>query len=65
MGRAEGPLAPCPNCRQPAALNSANAFRPFCSERCQQIDFGSWIDERHVIVEPIPADRPPDDDSLA
>jgi hypothetical protein len=22
-----------------------NEFRPFCSERCQLIDFGAWADE--------------------
>jgi endogenous inhibitor of DNA gyrase (YacG/DUF329 family) len=22
-----------------------NPHRPFCSERCQLIDFGSWVDE--------------------
>lgn len=63
MGRADGPQAPCPNCRKPTVLTPANAFRPFCSERCQHIDFSGWIDERHVIVEPLPDDlRPHGDD---
>jgi endogenous inhibitor of DNA gyrase (YacG/DUF329 family) len=26
-----------------------NPFRPFCSERCKQIDLGRWIDESYRI----------------
>ncbi len=26
-----------------------NEFRPFCSERCRMIDFGSWIDEEYRV----------------
>ena len=31
-----------------------NTFRPFCSERCKQIDLGAWADEKYAIpaVEP-------------
>jgi endogenous inhibitor of DNA gyrase (YacG/DUF329 family) len=26
-----------------------NKFRPFCSERCKQIDLGAWASEKYVI----------------
>ncbi len=25
------------------------AWRPFCSERCQLLDLGEWVDERYRI----------------
>ncbi len=32
----------CPICKKPADLTPQNRFRPFCSERCQLIDLGTW-----------------------
>jgi len=29
------------------AWTAANAFRPFCSERCRLIDLGAWAAERY------------------
>ena len=26
---------------------AGNPFRPFCSERCKQIDLGNWISETY------------------
>ena len=43
-------LLPCPTCRKPAPWTSTNKYRPFCSERCQLIDFGDWAEERHRIA---------------
>lgn len=31
---------PCPTCGGPSLYGPANPFRPFCSERCKQIDLG-------------------------
>ena len=28
---------------------AAAAFRPFCSERCKQIDLGAWAEEKYTI----------------
>lgn len=39
----------CPGCRKPVKWTAANAFRPFCSERCRMIDFGAWANESHRI----------------
>lgn len=42
-------LARCPRCDQVTSLAAANAWRPFCSERCKLIDLGQWFAEAHVI----------------
>ncbi len=39
----------CPTCKKPVQWTEAFPFRPFCSKRCQQIDFGDWAMERHGI----------------
>ena len=33
------PPRPCPVCGKP----TAPALRPFCSERCRQVDLGRWL----------------------
>lgn len=38
------PIVKCPNCKKETEY-TGNPFRPFCSERCQLIDFGTWADE--------------------
>lgn len=40
----------CPHCQKKMNWDSSNPFRPFCSERCKLIDFGAWVNERHVIA---------------
>jgi endogenous inhibitor of DNA gyrase (YacG/DUF329 family) len=51
----------CPQCGLPAALESANTWRPFCSERCKLLDFGAWINGQYTIpaVEQEPDDGEP------
>jgi uncharacterized protein len=39
----------CPACGGPSLYSSANTFRPFCGERCKQIDLGSWASERFAL----------------
>lgn len=39
----------CPQCGKMVPWAETQAFRPFCSERCQLIDFGDWADEQHYI----------------
>lgn len=36
-------------CEAAAAPRSENRAFPFCSERCQTIDLGRWLDERYRI----------------
>jgi endogenous inhibitor of DNA gyrase (YacG/DUF329 family) len=38
------PLVKCPSCGKKTEYEG-NEFRPFCSERCQLLDFGAWADE--------------------
>ena len=35
----------CPVCRK----GGAQAYRPFCSKRCADIDLGRWLSEDHHI----------------
>lgn len=39
----------CPTCKKIVAWNEQSIFRPFCSKRCQQIDFGEWATESFSI----------------
>lgn len=50
--------AACPRCGKPTQLDAGNSFRPFCSERCQKIDFGDWAAERYRV--PLEDQTPPD-----
>ena len=36
---------PCPVCGKPRA----EAFKPFCSPRCQDVDLGRWLKGAYVI----------------
>ncbi len=47
----------CPQCGGRSLYGSANRFRPFCSERCKQIDLGAWASEEFRM----PTEAPPDD----
>ena len=35
----------CPQCGGEAVYAPENPWRPFCSERCRQIDLGAWANE--------------------
>jgi uncharacterized protein len=57
----------CPQCGAAVAWKTTPT-RPFCSERCQLIDLGAWVDQRYVIPggvddDSVTTDRDPDDDS--
>lgn len=43
------PLKPtvvaCPACRGDSLYASSNPYRPFCSERCKDLDLGAWASE--------------------
>lgn len=49
-------IVKCPTCQKEVEWRPENAFRPFCSERCRQIDLGAWASESYRI----PAAKPPD-----
>jgi len=35
----------CPTCKKFVDVSKENRFRPFCSERCQLVDLGTWAEE--------------------
>lgn len=41
----EARTVPCPGCGGPSLYTPSNRYRPFCSERCKQIDLGAWANE--------------------
>jgi hypothetical protein len=40
---------PCPRCGTPTPFGVENKWRPFCSERCKNIDLGDWASERYRV----------------
>jgi endogenous inhibitor of DNA gyrase (YacG/DUF329 family) len=48
----------CPQCSKKVIWDSSSPFRPFCSERCKQIDLGAWAEESYII----PGSAPEPDD---
>ncbi len=49
----------CPTCGGASVYAPSNVFRPFCSERCKQIDLGAWASERFTLPEPPETDLSP------
>lgn len=39
----------CPTCSKEVAWLESSTYRPFCSDRCKQIDLGAWADESYSI----------------
>lgn len=54
-------IVPCPTCAKPVPWTPESEFRPFCSKRCRLIDLGEWLNEGHVIPEPIDGALPEGD----
>lgn len=52
----------CPTCAAEVEWTEANTFRPFCSNRCKQIDLGAWAEEKYTIPAADPLDDPLDDE---
>jgi hypothetical protein len=42
-------IVDCPTCGKKVEWTEANKYRPFCSQRCKQIDLGAWAEEKYVI----------------
>ena len=45
----------CPSCGGPSIYAVDNPYRPFCSARCKNNDFGAWASEGYAVPE-----NPPD-----
>ena len=52
----------CPTCKGPSIFAPSNRWRPFCSERCRQIDLGAWASESFRVEATPPSD--PDETQL-
>ena len=42
-------MSKCPRCHKDTNNRKENKFRPFCSEKCKLIDFGTWANEENSI----------------
>ncbi|HJW56355.1 MAG TPA: DNA gyrase inhibitor YacG [Burkholderiaceae bacterium] len=58
-------IVDCPTCGKKVEWSEKNPFRPFCSERCKQIDLGAWAEEKYVIPAVNPSEPSDDDDRPA
>jgi uncharacterized protein len=38
-------IVTCPTCKGESVYAPENAYRPFCSRRCKNNDFGAWASE--------------------
>lgn len=41
----------CPQCGGDSVYAPSNPYRPFCSQRCKNIDFGAWADESFRVAQ--------------
>ncbi len=39
----------CPRCGKPVEWDPSNRYRPFCSERCKNMDLGAWASESYRV----------------
>lgn len=57
LPRKDGGRRKCPICSAPAV----HRYRPFCSQRCADIDLGRWVKGNYAI----PTDEAPDAEAPA
>ena len=50
----------CPTCGGDSVYAPGNPYRPFCCERCKNIDLGAWGNEEFRV----PEESPPDDQAF-
>ncbi len=62
MATSNSRIVTCPTCRGESVYSPQNPYRPFCSERCRNADFGAWATESYrVPAPPTTADTEHDD----
>jgi endogenous inhibitor of DNA gyrase (YacG/DUF329 family) len=47
-----GRVVRCPTCGGDSVYATSNSARPFCSERCKNMDFGAWASENFRVAAP-------------
>jgi endogenous inhibitor of DNA gyrase (YacG/DUF329 family) len=52
MSTASKRIVTCPTCGGESVYASENPYRPFCSERCKNVDFGAWASESYRVPAP-------------
>ena len=45
-------IVTCPGCGGKSVYAPDNPYRPFCSERCKNLDFGAWASESYRVAAP-------------
>ena len=60
-----GRQVPCPGCRGPALFSPENRWRPFCSQRCREMDLGAWASEQFRVPAAPPQDGEPEPPSVS
>ena len=54
----------CPTCKGASVFSRDNPYRPFCSQRCKNNDFGAWASEAFRVAAPTRPDDEPEDPSV-
>lgn len=49
-------IVTCPGCGGMSIYATSNRYRPFCSERCKQIDLGAWASEQFAVPIKVPTE---------
>jgi endogenous inhibitor of DNA gyrase (YacG/DUF329 family) len=57
--RAKPRIVRCPACAGDSVYAPSNPFRPFCSERCKNMDLGAWASESFRVPDETPPDELP------
>ncbi len=55
-------MVTCPQCKGESVFAPSNPHRPFCSQRCKDIDFGAWAEESFRVPENQEPDSMPAED---
>ncbi len=55
----EPKIVRCPACNGDSVYAPGNAYRPFCSERCKNMDLGAWASESFRLPTETPSDEQP------
>ncbi len=50
-------IVPCPGCGGDSLYSASNRYRPFCGERCKNLDLGAWASESFRVGTEVPIDE--------
>lgn len=56
---AKSRIVRCPSCGGDSRYSPDNPYRPFCSERCKNVDLGAWASEDYKVAAAEPKDDLP------